>query len=114
MEKMGVKKSMFMIWAVASVLWATFCIYMFNLQRTGYVYHRYDHFAERVARGRSADPFQWDYNKRGYKRAQQEAEKLHKDMGLFILFGFGFPGLMLSVGTFALRNIDKPKKRKKP
>lgn len=110
---MSTKKSMFVIWAVASVLWASFSACMFDIERTKYVYGNYEKFEEKIARGRKNDPLRWDYNKRGYKRMQKEVSALNRDLGLFFLIGLGLPGIMLAVGTIALENIDKPKKRKK-
>jgi len=111
--KMSLKKTMFVIWVAVSLLWAAFSAYMFDVQHTKYIYANYTRFEEKVAQGRKGDPLRWDYNKRGYKRMRKEVSDLNKDLGLFFLVGFGLPGIMLAVGTIALENVDKPKKRKK-
>lgn len=112
-EPLSVKKSMLIIWAVGSLLWAGFATYMFKLEEVGYAYKTYDYFSEKVARGRNHDPMRWSYYQRGFDRARRMTAEANKNLGLFFLIGIGFPGVLLAVGTMALENVDKPKKRKK-
>lgn len=104
---------MFIIWAVASLLWAAFSTYMFDIKNVSYAYSTYDRFQEKIARGRHFDPTRWEYYKRNYNRARKMVDEANSNLGLFFLIGIGFPGILLAVGTIALENIDKPKKRKK-
>lgn len=112
-QPLSAKKSMFYIWAVASVLWLAFCVYMYDLGKVGYAYSQYERYSSKVAQGRSADPFHWDYHKRQYQKARKNLDDVNRNISLFFLVGIGFPGIMLAVGTIALGNIDKPGKREK-
>lgn len=103
---MGAKKRMLVLWVVASLGWVALCAVKLDLKYIGASYERLDYFATKVARGRADDPMRWDYNLRSYQRAQALVGEANRNLGLFILLAFGFPGIMLSVGTFAMRNID--------
>jgi len=109
---MSVKKNMFMIWLVASVLWLAFSCYMFRLDHIVYQYRVHDRFMEKVAKGPQANPTRYDYYLRGYNRAITELREANEDLALLFLVGVGLPGLMLAIGTAALGNIDKPKRKK--
>ncbi len=109
---MNFKKIMLAIWMVFSLGWVASSFYIFDIDKLGYAYRTYDRFAEKAARGRGADPLQWDYNLRGYKRAQAMVEEANKNLGLFILFGFGLPLILLAVGNAALHNIDTKARKK--
>ncbi len=103
---------MFMIWLVASLLWLPCAAYMFDFKNILYRYNVHDNFMEKVARGPQADPYRYDYYRRGYDRAIRDLRNANEDLAFLLLIGVGLPGLMLAVGTALLENIDKPHKRK--
>lgn len=105
------KKTMLVIWFIASLLWAGFCSYMFKIGDIAHAYRAHETFAEKIARGRGADPYRWEYNLRGYERTARMVEKANKDLGLFVLLGFGFPGLMLAVGTAVMQQSGKGRRK---
>lgn len=102
-----------MIWAVASILWGCFSFYMFHIDNLPYHYRQYQKFAYKVAQGRAKNPYRYDYYMRGYKLTLKRVQDANNRLAFFLMLGIAFPGLMLAVGTFALRNIDKPDKGKK-
>jgi hypothetical protein len=110
---MSAKKSMFIIWAVASILWLAFSFYMFRIDNVAHVYSMNDRYEQKVLRGRSADPLRYEYNRRAYERSTRETRKVNRDLGLFFLVGMGLPGLMLAIGTMALENTGKPASARK-
>lgn len=112
-DTMSVKKNMLIIWAVASLLWAAFSGYMFRLDHVVHRYRMHDQFMEKVARGPRADPYRYEYYRRAYDRAIRDLRDANEDLAFFFLVGIGLPGLMLAIGTAALENVDKPRRRKK-
>lgn len=111
-KAMSARKSMFVIWAVASMLWVPFSYYMFRVDLVMRTYHSYDRYAEKVAHGRAAEPYRYDYYRRSYERASRDVQRANKDLGLFFLIGFGLPGILLAVGTMVMEAGERHSARR--
>lgn len=110
---MSFKQRMFAVWLVASLLWVAFSGYVFRLDHVVHRYRVHDRFMEKVAKGRQAEPFRYEYYVRGYERATSDLNAANINLALFVLMGIGLPGLVLALGTLVLQNVDKPQRRKR-
>jgi len=98
---MSTKKSMLIIWFISTALWVSFSFYMYDVNQVRTAYKKFEYYEEKIAYGEKTS-----YNLSGYKRASKLVERANKKLGLFFIIGFGFPGLMLAIGTAALENFD--------
>jgi hypothetical protein len=100
---MSVKKSMLAIWAVASVLWIVFSCYMFDLKGAMDANRTFMLYQSRWEKSHGTSSLSV------YRAAGKRVDRMNQNICLFMLIGIGFPALMLSVGTYALRDVDKKK-----
>ena len=107
---MSTKKSMLIIWAVASLLWAVFASYMFDLGRLDNAYRLQDRYWKKLVETSRSQNYRKEYYRRAYERATAQVNEANRDLGLFFLLGIGLPGIMLAIGTAALAHADRPKK----
>ena len=87
--------------------------YIFRLDHVVHRYRVHDRFMEKVAKGRQAEPYRYEYYLRGYERATSDLNAANIDLALFVLMGIGLPGLVLALGTLVLQSLNKPQGRKK-
>lgn len=100
---MSAKKSMFIVWAVGSILWAVFSSYMFHVKDVYYANHSLNYYQNLYIKGDRSERM-----RAAIGRAGRRVQEANRNMYLFALVGIGFPGLLLALGTWAMTGVDGP------
>ena len=96
---MTVKKSMLIIWAVASLLWIGFSVQIFNLDEVVNANRQLNIYETRYEHGERTKQM-----RETILRANKRVQAANKEFILFLVVSCGIPGMMLSLGAYLLRN----------
>lgn len=105
----GTKKTLFALWLIVSIVWMVAIARPFHLGNAIDTYRSYYQKTNDINDGTATS-----YEKRDYMESGPKLEDAGKTIALFLLAGFGLPGLSLWIGERLMKNKDPktaPKKK---
>jgi len=103
------KKILFALWLIVSIVWMVAVAIPFHLGNALDTYSSYYQKTNDINDGTATS-----YEKRDYMESGPELEDAGKSIALYLLAGFGLPGLSLWIGGRVIKDKDRktaPKKK---